>query len=100
MIEYRTRRRESDPKRGDRVWIEGKIPDKPLAIGSNGFIARIDWQEREAVIVLDGKQLTMELSELRNCWNDVLGSYIVEEPYVQGKSIRNDSDTPSDDGEE
>ena len=82
MIEYKTRRRESNPSIGDRVWIEGRIPDKPMAQGANGQIVMILWQYREVVILLDGKQVTMEMDELRNCWNDVLGTYIVEEPYV------------------
>jgi hypothetical protein len=83
MIEYKTRRRETYPRRGDGVWIEGRVPDKPMAQGVNGTIVRLDWDTREAIVLLDGKQRTFEFDELRSCWNDVLNAYIVEEPYVE-----------------
>jgi len=91
MIQYVTRRRTVNPRRGDKVWIEGKVPDQPMKQGSNGFIAVINYEEQECVIVLEGKQVTMDLDELRDCWCDALDSYIVEEPYRE----INNSNTPS-----
>lgn len=90
MIEYKTRRRTSNPQKGDKVWIEGKIPDKPMAQGANGTVVLIKWQDREVIILLDGKQVTMEMDELQNCWCDGLNSYIVEEPYVEKDQLNGD----------
>jgi hypothetical protein len=99
MIEYKTRYRASSPKKGDGVWIEGKIPEKPMAIGANGRIVRIDWQAREAMVLFTdpAKQLTFEFDDLKSCWNDVLNSYIVEEPYVTNTLNDHDNNPGPDD---
>jgi hypothetical protein len=86
MIEYKTRRRNSNAKCGDRVWQEGKVEGKPLAIGKNGYIARIDWEEKEAMVLWDENlgMTSYDLEVLRDCWSDSLGGiYIMEEPYVE-----------------
>lgn len=93
MIEYKTRRRASDPRRGEKVWIEGKIPANPLAHGSSGFIAVLDYTERECVVILEGRQETFSFEDLKNCWCDGLNSYIVEEPYVDPDVRLNGADS-------
>lgn len=83
-IEYKLRRRESHVRRGDRIWKEGKVGNPTLdkiAIGVNGTIAKVDWQEYEAIAVFDdGTVETYNIHELRNLWTDALqGLYIIEE---------------------
>ena len=94
-IEYKLRRRESHVRRGDRIWKEGSNRLHPNAMGVNGTIARVDWQEYEAIAVFDdGTVDTYNIHELRNCWTDALeGCYILEadcdpknNPHLNGSS--------------
>ena len=80
MIEYKTRHRNSAPRLGDKVWIEGKIPDEPLRQGVNGTIIFINWAEREVIVLLDSKQLTFDMEDFRGRWCDATNSYLMEEP--------------------
>lgn len=84
MIKFELRRRKEWPKRGDKFWKEyssrTRPKDKPHAMGCNGFIARIDWQEKLIIVVYDdGKTEEYQLWEIRNCWTDNSGGmYIIE----------------------
>lgn len=80
MIEYKTRYRASRPRLGDKVWIEGKVPDEPLRQGNNGTIIFINWAEREVIVLLDSKQVTYDMSDFNGKWCDATNSYLMEEP--------------------
>jgi len=85
MIEYKTRRRESQARVGDRVSIEGRKRENVFEV--NGKIIRIDWQERQAIVLFDTSQETIDLDELRDCWTDAVGGYyLMEEPYDPNSS--------------
>jgi len=91
MIEYKTRYRVSLPRVGDKVWIEGKVPDEPLRQGINGSIVFINWAEREIIVLLDSKQVTFDMKDFRGRWCDATNSYLMEEPD-SGHNIESDPD--------
>lgn len=91
MIEYKTRQRGSNPRLGDKVWIEGRVPDEPLRQGINGTIIFINWSEREIIVLLNNKQITFDMEDFRGRWCDGTNSYLMEEPD-SGHNIEGDSD--------
>ncbi len=87
MIEYKTRRRESQAQVGDRVSIEGRKRDGKFEV--NGSVVRIDWETREAIVRFDTSQETIELHELRDCWTDAMGGYYIMETSYDPNSNTN-----------
>src|SRR6267154_3791615 len=98
MIEYKTRYRKSRPRLGDKVWIEGKVPDEPMRIGRNGSIIFINWAEREIVVILDNKQVTFDMEDFNGRWCDGVNAYLMEEPD-SGHNIEDSTDKLNGDDE-
>lgn len=83
MVEYKTRRRETAPRRGEKVWHENrKLPpqaDGIQILDVHGKIVSINWQDQEVVVLFEHSQHTYAMDEIRDAWSDGLDCYLIEE---------------------
>lgn len=83
-IEYKVRRRGSQPQVGDKIWIEGFK-------NANGSIVRITYEEQEAIAIFKdwgggggSRQVTFHFDEIADRWTDAFGgSYMIEQGFEE-----------------